>query len=79
MTVVDLSPAPLASGTSPQDVVNRISGAAKSSFSLGMRLLSRPRRDAMRAIYAFCRVVDDIADGNLPADAKRSLLDGLAK
>lgn len=34
-----------------------------SSFLLGMRILPRQRRDAMYAIYAFCREVDDIADG----------------
>lgn len=33
-----------------------------SSFLWGMRILPAPRREAMYAIYAFCRVVDDIAD-----------------
>jgi presqualene diphosphate synthase len=33
-----------------------------SSFYHGMKILPAPRRDAMYAIYAFCRVVDDIAD-----------------
>ena len=74
MTAVDLSPTPGPAGTTPQEVVDRITGAAKSSFSLGMKLLSRPRREAMRAVYAFCRVVDDIADGDLPSDEKRSML-----
>jgi squalene synthase HpnD len=40
--------------------------AAGSSFYLGMRILPRPRREAMYAIYAFCRAVDDIADGVAP-------------
>ncbi len=40
--------------------------AAGSSFYLGMRILPRPRREAMYAIYAFCRAVDDIADGDAP-------------
>ena len=35
-----------------------------------MRLLPRAKRDAMYAIYAFCREVDDIADGEAPAAAK---------
>ena len=74
MSVTDLSPVPLAAGASPHEVVDRITGAAKSSFSLGMKLLSRPRRAAMRAIYAFCRVVDDIADGDLPAETKKAML-----
>jgi len=33
-----------------------------SSFYHGMKILPPLRRDAMYAIYAFCRVVDDIAD-----------------
>src|SRR3546814_13307612 len=39
-----------------------------------MRLLPRPRREAMYAIYAFCREVDDIADeGGSAADKQREL------
>ncbi len=33
-----------------------------TSFYQGMKILPPARRDAMYAIYAFCRVVDDIAD-----------------
>lgn len=33
-----------------------------TSFYHGMKILPADRRDAMYAIYAFCRVVDDIAD-----------------
>ena len=40
-----------------------------------MRILSKPRRDAMRAIYAFARVVDDIADEDWPKADKHRLLD----
>lgn len=36
--------------------------AAGSSFYLGMRVLPKAEREAMYAIYAFCRAVDDIAD-----------------
>jgi len=36
--------------------------ASGTSFHSAMRLLPEPRRDAMYAIYAFCRAVDDIAD-----------------
>lgn len=35
---------------------------SESSFYWGMRLLPVRRRQAMYAIYAFCRAVDDIAD-----------------
>ncbi|BBK32606.1 farnesyl-diphosphate farnesyltransferase [Stella humosa] len=48
---------------------------AGSSFYWAMRLLPRERRQAMYAVYAFCRIVDDIADGPLPPAEKR---DGLA-
>lgn len=74
MTVMDLTPDPAPAGVSPQEVVDQITGAAKSSFSLGMKLLSRPRREAMRAVYAFCRVVDDIADGHISPEEKKRML-----
>jgi phytoene synthase len=45
--------------------------AAGSSFFWAMQLLPYQRREAMYALYAFCREVDDIADG----DATRSLKD----
>ncbi len=37
--------------------------ASRTSFYGAMRLLPRRRQAAMYAIYAFCREVDDIADG----------------
>jgi len=46
----DLTPAALRS---------KVSG---SSFYAGMRMLPPAEREAMYAVYAFCRVVDDIAD-----------------
>jgi phytoene synthase len=39
-----------------------------------MRILPLARRQAMFAIYAFCRVVDDIADGDAPDAEKRQQL-----
>ncbi len=36
--------------------------ASGSSFYLAMRLLPKAKREAMFAIYGFCRAVDDIAD-----------------
>lgn len=41
-----------------------------TSFYWGMRLLPPAKREAMFAIYAFCREVDDIADGDMMPDAK---------
>ncbi|HUW81033.1 MAG TPA: squalene/phytoene synthase family protein, partial [Acidocella sp.] len=46
-----------------------------TSFYHGMKILPAPRRDAMYAIYAFCRVVDDIADDEGALDARRAALD----
>jgi phytoene synthase len=54
-------PAGAPPGAALAEVKARV-GAAKSSFFLAMRLLPEARRDAMFAIYAFCREVDDIAD-----------------
>ncbi|MCW6537696.1 presqualene diphosphate synthase HpnD [Sphingomonas lycopersici] len=41
---------------------NPAAQAGGSSFYAGMRLLPKAEREAMYAIYAFCRAVDDIAD-----------------
>jgi 15-cis-phytoene synthase len=51
-----------------------IARASGTSFYHGMRLLPRPRRDALFAVYAFARRVDDVADGAQPLDAKRTAL-----
>lgn len=48
--------------------------AAGSSFYWAMRLLPAPRRDAMYAIYAFCREVDDIADDDRALADKHAAL-----
>ncbi len=50
--------------------------ASGTSFYWSMRLLPRAKRDAMYAIYAFCREVDDIADGALPPALKLAQLAG---
>ena len=42
--------------------VTTVVNASGSSFSLGMKILPKVRRQAMFAIYAFCREVDDVAD-----------------
>jgi phytoene synthase len=48
--------------------------AAGTSFYWAMRLLPEARRNAMYAIYAYCREVDDIADGDRPAADKLAAL-----
>jgi phytoene synthase len=52
----------------------RIVGAEARNFSYGIRLLPRPKRQALSAVYAFARRVDDIGDGDLPADEKAAAL-----
>ena len=50
--------------------------ASGSSFYLAMRLMPEAERDAMFAIYAFCRKVDDIADDGVGTrDERRRKLD----
>jgi phytoene synthase len=52
----------------------RVSG---SSFYAGMRILPKAEREAMYAIYGFCRLVDDIADDQTGDPATRKAeLDG---
>jgi squalene synthase HpnD len=70
-----LAPLPAPTGVNQQQVADAITARAKSSFSAGMRVLAKPRRDAMRAIYAFARVIDDIADEDWPLAEKHRLLD----
>lgn len=45
--------------TTPAALQAQVSG---SSFYAGMRVLPKAEREAMYAVYAFCRAVDDIAD-----------------
>jgi len=44
------------------------------NFSYGIRLLSPVKRGAMSAVYAMARRIDDIGDGDLPAQDKVKLL-----
>jgi len=54
--------------------VEAIVKAAGTSFHRGMAVLPPPRRRAMYAIYAFCRIVDDIADEDSPFDTRQPRL-----
>ncbi len=54
-------------------VISRVRRSG-SSFYWGMRLMAPERRQAMYAVYAFCREVDDIVDEpGLAADKRRGL------
>lgn len=47
---------------------------AHSSFYYAMRALPEDQRQAVFAIYAFCRELDDIVDGHYAADMKQNKL-----
>jgi presqualene diphosphate synthase len=49
--------------------------AKHSSFYLAMRILPQEQREAMYAVYAFCRAVDDIADDGGPHATRLAMLD----
>jgi len=57
----------------PHDIatVTALVKQAGTSFYYGMKILPAARRDAMYGIYAFCRIVDDIADEDAPLEQKR--------
>jgi phytoene synthase len=57
------------------DEVRAIVLAAGSSFYWAMRFMPQRKREALFAIYAFCREVDDIADGHLSQEDKIVALD----
>jgi 15-cis-phytoene synthase len=57
--------------------VERITRREAKNFSYGIMVLPRDKRQAIAAIYAFARAVDDIADGELPHEQKRARLEEL--
>ncbi|HEY4041670.1 MAG TPA: presqualene diphosphate synthase HpnD [Rhodopila sp.] len=67
---------PLGAAQADLDAVEAIVRSAGTSFYHGMRVLPPDRRHAMYAIYAFCRIVDDIADDCGTIETKRLGLAG---
>ncbi len=65
---------PLGVAQEDLDAVEAIVRSAGTSFYHGMRVLPPDRRHAMYAIYAFCRIVDDIADEEGILEQKRIAL-----
>ena len=65
-----------ATAVSPPEPSALEARAQRSSFYAGMRLMPKAEREAMFAIYAFSRAVDDIADDEVGArDARSDALD----
>src|SRR5262249_3468963 len=63
-------PPPDAAAAHAEQVVAR----SGTSFYWSMRLLPPDQRAAMFAVYAFCREIDDIADGDDPTPQKLAAL-----
>ena len=57
--------------------VGRITRRETKNFAYGIMVLPRAKRQAIAAIYAFARRVDDVADGELPLQEKRAELEQL--
>ena len=68
------APAGPTADTELREAIRRRVEAAGTSFYWAMRLLPQQRREAMFAVYAFCREIDDIADDERPAALKREAL-----
>src|SRR2546421_13119657 len=52
-----------------------ITRKSASNLALAFVLLPKAKRDAMSALYAFCREVDDVADDeSAPTEARRERL-----
>lgn len=52
-----------------------VTGQQARNFAYGIRLLPAGKRQAMSALYAFSRRVDDIGDGTLAPDTKQARLE----
>lgn len=58
-----------------QSYCRRVTRDARSNLTVAFLLLPRRQRDAMRALYAFMRLTDDLADEGGEAEAKAARLD----
>jgi phytoene synthase len=54
---------------------SRLTRKSRSNFYYSFLFLSKEKREAMYAVYAFCRSVDDVADGDAPVAEKQQRLD----
>ena len=48
---------------------------SKSNFTVAFALLNNEKREAMEALYAYCREIDDIADSGIETGIARKKLD----
>jgi squalene synthase HpnD len=66
--------APAISDAAAREHVRAVTERSGSSFYGAMRVLPTAKREAMFAIYAFCREVDDVADEPAPLEDKKRRL-----
>src|SRR4029077_17010748 len=60
---------------SPTQFVSRLTRKSRSNFFYAFLCLPRPQREALYAVYAFCRIVDDAVDVGQDQAAKRKELE----
>ena len=60
-------------------IIKKIVKKSGSSFFWGVHILPTKERRAMYTLYAFCRHIDDIVDGDDPVSHKMELLDAWRK
>ena len=66
---------PIPEAPDPKRYVAEVTRASGSSFFLPMMMLPREKREAMLALYAFCRETDDVADEIEDPAESRALID----
>jgi phytoene synthase len=59
----------------PTKFVSRLTRKSRSNFFYAFLCLPRPQREALYAVYAFCRIVDDAVDVGQDRAAKRKELE----
>jgi squalene synthase HpnC len=74
--VAEIAPSVLGDVTASYEECHRITREAHSNFYPAFFLLPKPKRDAIVALYAFMRLIDDVSDEGADLAAKQL---GLAK
>ena len=54
--------------------IRQIVKKSGTSFFWSMKFLPKAKREAMYTLYAFCRHIDDIIDGDMPLEEKSELI-----
>lgn len=72
---VEAQPQPSAPVQAAYSYCEAVTGQQARNFAYGIRLLPTGKRQAMSALYAFSRRVDDIGDGTLVPEVKQERLE----